>query len=125
MRWDRKDKTKLGMAAIVVAVFVVCIVKYSAAYKDSAEWITITVSDKEIRTHTDDEGGSTTYYVVRTRYGEQFNCRGQGWNGAKPLYYSLRVDQRYEVLVAGLGYLDRDILENKGLVPFDLTKPEK
>jgi hypothetical protein len=108
-------KTKVAKITAAIALMVVlglAIVKYTEAYENSSEWLTVTVHNKETRTISDDDGVSTTTYIVFAG-GEEFNCRGRGWSSAKPIYSGLRVDHKYEILVAGLGYLNRDILENR------------
>ena len=107
-----RDWKKIGLIIAVIVALVGSLYWYWKAYNNSAEYITITVADKYVDTRTDEDGFTSRTYKVVAQSGEVFYCSRKSVMGnARPMYNRLRVDHKYEVLVAGLGIFDRDILE--------------
>jgi hypothetical protein len=126
MNWHqrrRRKKTKATIAVVVVIVVAVfCVFYYSNAYNNSAEAITITVAEKWKDRHTDEDGFTTTTYLISTHYGEDFICGTWGQNG-KSIFQQLRTNESYEVVVAGLGIGKRDVVSINRHIPKPAPKP--
>jgi hypothetical protein len=101
---QRERCKKIGVVLLIMAVLG-GIFGYSRAYENSAEAVTIVVAEKRVDTHTstDDDGYTTTTYSyhVYTHGGRELRC-GTWGSGAEGIYNRLRVDQRYEVIIAGV-----------------------
>jgi hypothetical protein len=126
MNWNqrrRRKKTKTVIAVVAAIIVVIFgVFYYSSAYSNSAEAITITVADKWKNRHTDEDGCTTTTYLISTHGGEDFVCGTWGRNG-ESMFQQFRINETYEVVVAGLGITKRDVASINRHIPKPEPKP--
>lgn len=89
-RFQREERRKKVSIVIAIIAIVCGVFGYVRAYQNSAEAITIIVAEKT--THSDDDG--TSYHI--------YTHGGRSLTLSQSDYYRLRVDHRYEVVIAGV-----------------------
>lgn len=107
IKHNKLMQLSIGIVLLAVAI---CsgIWGYKKAYENSAEAITVIIADKWVETHTstDDDGNTSTSYSyhVYTHGGRQLQCNPEGWawDGTRKMYGRLRIDHRYEIVIAGV-----------------------
>ena len=94
--WNGRKLTSFGIFLVVVLIgggIFFATYKHHQAYVASAMQLTVHISDKEMRTDTDEDGWTTHYYYIHSSAGTFQTKEG--------IYHRLHVDHRYQVIVMG------------------------